>query len=287
MTKPELAMFAKQDGTGRAYKHPFRTLGNGKPLTSPSVTTILNLVNKEALIQWAVNQTVEWAAANVNLLYVKSEDDIKRWGKYRWTDVRDERAEVGTGVHEYIEAENTGSWTFPVLDDEQVRIIEQWELLKQRYIITPHRSEFTVWGALDEVDSNGDPIDLSWAGTADGLWDITDTQTGESWSNLVIDLKTSKNTWPEHWMQLSALRHANVVMTKQPDGTWIEEELPQGDGTAIIHLREDKFKVTIETDPKLLDIQYNQFMSYRAVWEYKKQSEAFVTARDKTEAMKF
>lgn len=255
-------MFAKEDGTGRAYKHPWRTREDGKPLTSPSVTTILNLVDKPALIQWAANLTVEWAIANTSLLAVKNDDSIRRWGKYRWQDVRDERAEVGTGVHEYIEAENTGSWNFPVLDDEQRRIIEQWNLLKERYIITPHRSEFTVWANIEIPDS-------SWAGTADGLWDITDTETGESWSNVVIDLKTSKNTWPEHWLQLSALRHAQVVMVKQEDGTWTEEELPPGDGTAVIHLREDKFKVTIETDQTLLDMQYNQFMSYRNVWAWK------------------
>lgn len=280
MTKPELALYAKQDGTGRAYKHPFRLLDNGKPLTSPSVTTVLNLVDKPALIQWAANQTVEWAIQNASLLYVKEEDSIRRWGKYRWQDVRDERAEVGTGVHEYIEAENTGSWNFPVLDDEQHRIIEQWNLLKERYIITPHRSEFTVWANMDNPDA-------SWAGTCDGLWDITDTDTGETWSNVFIDLKTSKNTWPEHWLQLSALRHADVIMVKQEDGTWTEEPLPEGDGTAVIHLREDKHKVTVETDKELLDLQYGQFMSYRSVWHYKHAVTDFTTAREKTERMAF
>lgn len=280
MTKPKLALYAKEDGTGRAYKHPFRTLNSGKPLTSPSVTTVLNLVDKPALIQWAATQTVEWAVENASLLYVKDEDSIRKWGKYRWQDVRDERAEVGTGVHEYIEAENTGSWKFPVLDDEQRRIIDQWGLLKERYEVTPHRSEFTVWANMDDADK-------SWAGTCDGLWDMVDKQTGESWTNLFIDLKTSKNTWPEHWLQLSALRHADVIMVENADETWTEEPLPVGDGTAVIHLREDKFKVTVETDRELLDLQYGQFMSYRSVWHYKQAVTAFTTEREKTESMRF
>jgi hypothetical protein len=251
-----------------------------KLLTSPSVTTILGLVDKPALIQWAADRTLDWAIENASLLFVKGDEDAKRWGKYRWADVRDERAEVGTGIHETVESLHTGSWNFPVLDDEQRRIMVQWDLLNQRYTITPHKSEFTVWGEL------GIP-DYDWAGTADGLWDITDNQTGQTWLNVVIDLKTSKNTWPEHWLQLSALYHASAVMVKQPDGTWVEEPLPLGDGTAIIHLREDKFSVTVESDVELLDLQYAQFLGYRRVWHTKKAVEQYVKDRDKTREMMF
>ena len=280
MGKPELALFAKQDGTGRAYKHPFRTTEGGSPLTSPSVTTILGLVDKPALIQWAADRTLDWAIENASLLFVKDEEGARRWGRYRWADVRDERAEVGTGIHETIESLHTGGWTFPVLDDEQRRIMDQWNLLNERYQITPHLSEFTVWGGLDGTDSD-------YAGTADGLWDITDTKTGESWQNLVIDLKTSKNTWPEHWLQLAALRKANTYMVKAEDGTWSETELPAGDGTAIIHLREDKHEVKIESDQELIDLQYQQFMSYRQVWHFKKAVESFTKDREKTAALAF
>lgn len=281
MTKPELAQYAKEDGTGRAYKHPFRTVeGSDKFLTSPSVTTILNLVDKPALIQWAADRTVDWAIENASVLFVKDKEAAKRWGRYRWADDRDARAEVGTGIHETVEALHTGNWSFPSLDEEQQQIMVQWELLNQRYTITPHKSEYTVWGGLALPGRD-------WAGTADGLWDIIDNETGEAWYNVVIDLKTSKNTWPEHWLQLSALRHSDVVMVKKADGTWTEEELPAGDGVAIIHLRADKYSVTVETDTELLDLMYNQFLSYRAVWEYKKSVEDHIKVRDKRAEMKF
>lgn len=279
MSKPELAQFAKEDGTGRAYKHPTRTV-EGKPLTSPSVTTVLGLVDKPALIQWAADRTLDWAVENASLLFVKSEDSAKRWGRYRWSDVRDERAEVGTGIHETIESLHTNGWNFPQLDEEQLQIMHQWELLNQRYTITPHKSEFTVWGGLASDATH-------WAGTGDGLWGIIDNESGETWTNVVIDLKTSKNTWPEHWLQLSALYMADVVMLKNPDGTWTEEEPTRGDGTAIIHLRADKWSVTIETDKELIGLQYEQFMSYRRVWHYKKAVETFVKNREKTAEMTF
>ena len=280
MSKPELAMWANEDGTGRAYKHPFRAVADGKQLQSPSVTTILGLVDKPALIQWAADQTLDWAINNVSLLFVKDEEGARRWGRYRWTDVRDERAEVGTGIHETIESQHTGGWNYPVLDDEQRRIMDQWRMLNERYDITAHRSEFTVWG-------NPDSSYNDWAGTADGLWDITDRQTGESWENLVIDLKTSKNIWPEHWLQLAALNNATCIMTKHEDGTWTEDPMPEGDGTAIIHLREDKFEVLVETDYEITHRRYLQFLAYREVWGHKKAVEQYTKDRDKTSKLSF
>lgn len=263
MGKPELAMYAKEDGTGRAYKHPFRLGEDGKPLQSPSVTTVLKLVSKgDGVVQWAVNETVNWIAENQNLIYVKATEDIKRWGKFRWKDARDIRAEVGTGVHETIEALHTGSWNFPVLDDEQRRIMAQWDLFNERYDVTPHRTEFTVWNPTPNVDT---------AGTVDGLWDVTDTVTGDTWTNLYIDLKTSKNTWPEHWMQLSTLRNSPFIMEKQPDGTWVEVPAPESDGVAIVHLREDFYEFLPLTNPEKINNFAAQFTSYRRLWGLNKE----------------
>jgi hypothetical protein len=254
--------------------------GKDKPLTSPSVTTVLSLVDKPALMQWAADKELEWIRDNRSLIYVKSDEDLMRWGRYRWRDVRDSRAEVGTGVHETIESLHTGGWHFPVLDDEQRRIMAQWDQLNERYLIVPHRSEATLWGHPDLPG-------IAWAGTADGIWDVTDLETGLVYENLLADIKTSRNTWDEHWMQVSALAHADVLMTKQSDGTWIEEEPPTFSGTALFHLREDKWEVLIETDPEILDLQYAQFIAYRGVWESKRMLKLAMDKREKTAALAF
>jgi hypothetical protein len=266
VTKPELAQYAKEDGTGRAYQHPFRKLDSGKPLTVPSVTTILGLVDKPALMQWAADKTLEWAVDNASLLFTKDRDSAVKSGRWRWKDVRDSRAEVGTGIHETIESLNTGGWNFPRLDEEQNAIMARYHEFLDRYTITPHLSEFTVFGCVEQPQA-------AWAGTGDGLWDVVDNQTGESWENLVIDLKTSRNTWDEHWLQVAALRHAEVIMEKQADGTWIEKPMPTTAGAALIHLRADKWEFLLEDDDKISDLQYSQFMGYRLVWENKKAIE--------------
>lgn len=272
-------MWAQPDGTGRAYKHPFRLNAEGKPLQSPSVTTVLKLVSKgDGVLQWAVNETVNWIAENQNLIYVKPTEDIKKWGKYRWKDARDIRAEVGTGVHETIESLHTGGWNFPKLDDEQQRIMKQWEDLNERYEITPIRSEFTVWNPTPNVDT---------AGTVDGLWNVKDRKTGETWENLYIDLKTSKNTYPEHWMQLSILRNSPYIMEKQADGTWLELPAPESDGVAIVHLREDYWEFLPLTDPKKINLYAAQFLSYRRLWELNKELEAYEKEEELAKYSKF
>jgi len=293
MTKPELALYANADGTGRAYKHPFRKGEDGKPLSSPSVTTVLKQVDKPALIQWAADRTLDWAIENASLLLSKSDEDAFRWGKYRWADVRDERAEVGTGIHETIEMLHTGGWNFPALDEEQQAIMDQWRWLNERYEFTPHRSEFTVWGGMDQEAFDGYTDEattgFTYAGTGDGLWDILDRKTGQFYSNVVIDLKTSKNTWPEHWLQLAGLMFADVIMEKQPDGTWVEitNEWDKSDGVAIIHLRADKAEVKMETDLELNQLRYKQFQNLVRSWYGGKAVEEYVKNRDKTDALAF
>ena len=260
MTKPELALWGNNDGTGRSYRHPFRTTEDDKPLTSPSVTTILKLVDKGGLSQWAANLTLEWAVSNAALLLSRSDEDGFRAGRYRWKDVRDERAEVGTGIHETIEAMHTGSWDYPVLDAEQQAIMEQWRALNERYEFTPHRTEVTIWNLKED-----------YAGTADGVWDILDRESGEFYENALVDLKTSRSTWPEHWMQLAALSAADVLMRKELDGTWVEDPAPDYSTLAIVHLRADHSEVLIENDPVIRELRYRQFTSYRELWRLGKE----------------
>lgn len=281
MSKPELAQYAQADGTGRAYKHPSRKGEDGKPLLSPSVTTILKQVDKPALIQWAADRTLDWAVDNASLLLSKSDEDAKRWGKYRWQDVRDERAEVGTGIHETIEMLHTGGWNYPVLDEEQQMIMDQWFGLNERYEFTPHMSEFTVWGNLNTP--------YHYAGTGDGLWDILDRETGVFYNEMFIDLKTSKNTWPEHWLQLAALWGSDVIMAKDSDGNWNEASYDHdaSDGVAIIHLRADKAEVKLETDKELNLLRKAQFDNLARSWYGNKAVEEYVKRRDKTDAMAF
>lgn len=265
MTRPELSQYSGEgEGKGRAYKHPFRLNEQKKPVTSPSVTTILKLEAKDALIQWAADLTLKWAIENWQTLGRNAPEDALRKGKYRWRDVRDERAFVGTGVHDTIEAEHTGAWEYPELDEEQLLIMAEWRAFNEEYDVEPILTECTVWN-----------LSYDYAGTFDGLWRITNRETGESYVTL-IDIKTSKNTWDAHRMQLSALKHAEVLMEKQADGTWVERDMPSFDKLMLLHLRAPEFndigQKVKEGKHELIEVEdselwFDEFIGYRHVWE--------------------
>lgn len=249
VSAPALAQYySEKDDDGRAYKHPL----TGEKL--PSVTTILKMADKSGLAQWAADQAISWAVLNWHLLGARSNEDAFKAGRWRWKDVRDERAQVGTGIHETIEAIHTGSWEYPELDEEQQRIMLQWYMLNEEYDIEPILSEFTVWNPGVT------------AGTADGLWKITDKRTGESWT-VLVDIKTSKNHWPEHDYQLAALAKAPILMVQAEDG-WVEAPMPYFDRVAIVHLREDRHEI-IWVDN--IDENFDVFMGYVQVWRGKQR----------------
>lgn len=267
---PELAQYysEKQDD-GRAYRHPFRVGENGKPIVSPSITTVLKLENKDNLIQWAADKTLDWCILNWHLLGSRSDEDARRTARYQWSYVRNERAEVGTGIHRTVECEHLGLWDFPELDEEQELIMLEWRALNEEYEIEPLLTECTVWNFTED-----------YAGTADGLWRFTHRVTGVTFVAWV-DLKTSRNTWPGHWMQLAAIVNAEVIMAKQADGTWRETEMPEFDEIVIVHLRapseqdgDGKHEIKFAKD---MDLRWEQFKHYRGLWEIERS----LKARDK------
>lgn len=262
MTQPPLSQyFSANEGDGRRYRHPH----TGELL--PSVTTILKESPKN-LEQWAANLTMEWAVENWMYLGNTSNEKGMRAGKYRWKDVRDERAGVGDGVHSYIEAEHRGLWEFPDLNEEQEAIIEQFHWLKTQHEIEPVQTELTVWKPG------------RYAGTLDGLWRID----GEL---KLIDVKTSKNHWPEHDFQISGLAHAPLALISlvdHPDPKkkehWQEIDNPAHiskiDGAAVIHLRADKAEIipieNIEENWKVFEALTDVWYAKRALEEKQKEN---------------
>jgi hypothetical protein len=236
---------------GRAYRHPV----SGKQY--PSITTLLKAVDKSGLIQWSVDLSVDWCVKNVDMLLSKSIEGGKNIARYRHKDVLNERAEVGTGIHESIESEHTGSWNFPELDAEQQEIMGFWRKYNEQHDVQPILSEFTV--AFEEHE---------YMGTADGYWLIDGVLT-------LVDVKTSRNTWPEHYMQLAALYYAPEWLIETSDMVWTPEPARKVEQVAIMHLRADERdeygRVTKPGFAELkvvqdLDLHFEQFISYAGAW---------------------
>lgn len=250
MAEPELAV--KQSGFGgRGYKHPL----TGRVV--PSVTTVLKAANKPAITQWAVDQTAAYAVANIDSLMSRSE--LQGWGFLRFfhkrnplpleegTDIRnfhlgvlDDAAELGTSTHNWVEADVDMNLPFPdttLEPDTFWQMVAVWNEFKLHHTVEPVYTELTVWNET-----------WGYAGTLDGLWLID----GKLY---LLDIKTSRNLWPEHLMQLAALRNAETMLVKQADGTWLE--LPFNlpiDNIGMLHIRPDDVENNGQPKPAYIEL---------------------------------
>lgn len=241
MTSPKLAKYVT-DGNdqGRYYVSP--TTGNH----FPSVTSVLRLVAKD-FSQYAANEVAKWCVANWMELGRKSEDRGYNQARFRWKDSRNDRAEVGNGVHQFIENLHTDAWEFPELDEEQTEIIQRFYELREQYVIEPVLTEFQCFNE-----------EFGYAGTADGLWVIDGKR-------FVIDVKTSKSVYPEHWMQLAALGACPIYFEEGEGETWTEREVPEFDSYAIIHLRADHAEIIFAEDDEM-PLYLQEFLDYTRTW---------------------
>lgn len=261
---PKLSLYPKEhESQGRAYKNPV----NGE--SYPSVTSILRYEDKSNLIQWAVDRAVWWCIDNWQDLGVDPDQAFMK-ARYRHNDVRDERAWVGTGVHAFIEAEHTDSWDVPELNEEQSQIVEWWKVFNKTHTIEPILSEFTIFNTVD-----------GYAGTADGLWSITDNLTGDNWVALV-DIKTSKRIWDGHFMQLAALASGEYRLAetsnkedfaqkwKNPESGkvetsyWAVHDMPKFDKIQILHLTVEGAELV---DVSNIDLHYKKFLAYKSIFD--------------------
>lgn len=264
---PKLAKWAGEgEGMGRTYTDPFTKL------EYPSITTVLKNTPKEDMMGWAALKVAETIIDEYDRIG-GDPDEVMKWLPFAHNRYRDERGWIGSGVHATIQADFEETWDYYELDEEQQKMLGQWERFKRVYKVQMLYSEFTVINAED-----------GWMGTGDGLIEYTDPLTAEVKISL-IDLKTSRKTWEEHQMQIAALKNATHMFVEVPEGTegaalhlpkgrpkresswWLKVEMPTFDEAALVHLREDFFDY-IELDT---DLRYEEFLVYRNLWSIKQK----------------
>lgn len=217
MTLPALAVKSSGWG-GRGYKNP---VTEDKRVV-PSITTVLKAESKPAIAQWAANQTAGYAVANAEQLLTHSEEWGYKMLRFFWnrtpkldgTDhilnyhqgVLEDAADMGTWMHEYIQADVNGSdLPYPDMDkamDPHWEMVAEWEKFKSEHDVSPHMTERTVW--------NGE---AGYAGTLDGVWQIDGRM-------VLMDIKTSRGLYSSTWMQLAALWNAKEMFMPEDDDTY-------------------------------------------------------------------
>lgn len=205
MTKPVLA---QQTDYGRAYVHPL----TGEAV--PSVTTLINVIHKPALVPWKAKMAAEYAVKNWEMLSGLPESERVPLIREAADRYASRASDHGTLIHEICDAWATGkpypNWSSKA-DSSMNQFIEFLTAIRPRFV----ENEFTVWSRQ-----------YGYAGTADALLDIG----GEM---VLADWKTGARVYPEVGLQLSALANADFIL--RPDGT--EDPLPGITRMAALHLR--------------------------------------------------
>jgi len=162
----------------------------------PSVTTILQIKDKPALVGWAKRETAACAVRNLDVLekMVRSGgpgaavDWLKRIPDY----TRDTAADLGTQVHAMAEAIGRGD---PVAVDESLR----------PYLAAYRRDFLDVFAPrFLAVEAMVCSERYEYGGTADAFVEID----GETW---LLDYKTGSAVYPDTALQLAGLARAQFI----------------------------------------------------------------------------
>lgn len=223
-----------------SFRHQYKH--NGEVI--PSVTTVLSVINKPALIAWASKMAVESIAAQLEPGVAYDEMQlhaILEAGRIAHQKKKTDAGSMGTFIHnwveKYIKGENPG---MPVNDKmkECVESFLKWEALhKVKFLVSEQMifsRKFKYTGKLDFICELGGKLYLG-------------------------DLKTSSGIFPEMYVQTAAYRYART------------EEFPEEKYAGQLIIRVDKesggFQFGRCTDDAIYRKQVMGFISALKLYE--------------------
>jgi hypothetical protein len=188
----------------------------------PGVTSILNMIGKPFLQDWAAKLAAERAVRSHDFISRMIEDAgedaaveyIKRAAK-QYTKAR---ADIGSEAHDLFE-----------------RMMRGEDVGRQRSDLEPYRRHFAAW--LEEVQP-----ELLYA--EDTVWSDTHGYAGSfdliakvDGAVTILDYKTSKAVYPDVALQLAAYAHADKVILAA-DGS--EIPMPAIERAGVLHITPER-----------------------------------------------
>ncbi len=184
----------------------------------PSVTTVLQLVNKPLLIPWAVKCCVEYILSQVKGKSISRTrlEKVCRAAKHHYKTVAKEAADIGTETHKAVETWlKDGGREIPL---SSLEAASSFLAFKNWW----HEQDGRVLHVEEEIYS-----EYGYAGCLDLIVYLDGVKT-------LVDLKTSKNIYEDMGYQLAAYREAwneinpdkepvkaeGIIRVDKPTGQW-------------------------------------------------------------------
>lgn len=235
----------------------------------PGVTSIVAMLPKPFLVWWAARMTAEAAVSNLPAVASIAERDeagavdYLRNAHSRYTKLR---ARIGSDAHDLFERMARGEAigrVHPDLEPYRQGFAEFLDVVRPELV----RAEDIAWSDTHQYAGSFDAIlrvRLGEDGKPDHL-------SGE-WHTLIVDWKTSKSTYPDVALQMSAYAHADKIVA--PDGT--SEPMPEFDGAAVLHITPDGWAFKpVRIDPEVFDV----FLTLRKVFTWDREISKTVLGR--------
>ncbi|MEV7844097.1 hypothetical protein AB0O50_08930 [Streptomyces cyaneofuscatus] len=235
----------------------------------PGVTSIVAMLPKPFLVWWAARMTAETAVANLPAVTAIAERDevgavdYLRNAHSRYTKLR---ARIGSEAHDLFERMARGEFVgrvHPDLEPYRDGFAEFLDVVRPELV----RAEDIAWSDSHEYAGSFDAILRVRLGE-DGK---PDHENG-TWHLLIVDWKTSKSTYPDVALQMSAYAHADKIVS--PDGT--SEPMPEFDGAAVLHITPDGWAFKpVRIDREVFDV----FLTLRRVFTWDRETSKTVLGR--------
>ncbi|WP_431888710.1 hypothetical protein [Nocardiopsis alba] len=229
----------------------------------PGVTSIVGMVPKTFLTYWAAKTTAEAAIANLEAIRAIAANDPEGAVDYlknaprRYTKAR---ADVGSMAHDVFERIMNGEIVGRVHPDIQrhVNNFAEFKAMVNPELIS---AENVAWSDTHQYAGSYDAILRVWIDPETGA--VTPDRSGEP-HVLMVDYKTSKSTYPDVALQLSAYAHADHII----DADGAVHTMPEFDGAAVLHITETAWAFK----PVRADrVVFSHFLDLRRTFEWDRE----------------
>jgi plasmid stabilization system protein ParE len=198
----------------------------------PGVTSVVGMLPKPFLAYWQAKMVAELAVDSLDFIEQMAQrdrDGAVQYLKGAATRYTKTRAKVGSDAHDLFERLIRGQYVGRVHPDMEPyrRHFEQFLAAVQPELV---RAEDVAWSDTHE-----------YAGSFDGILRLKLDENGKPDATgepalVMADWKTSKATYPDVALQMSAYAHADFIVS--PDGT--REAMPKFDGAVVLHITQDQ-----------------------------------------------
>lgn len=236
--------------TGTSFKNGSRIYTFDDGVQHPGVTSILNMLPKPFLGPWQAKMAAEWAMDHLTVLNDLADRDKKAAVELIKGSARRSTAgsaDLGTAVHEYIEATLLGDNTADAISDDETAMRGAFHAF-----LNDWKPDVVITEATVRNDAVG------YAGSLDAVLNIGGV-------NIVVDWKTGKSVHEETALQLTAYSRAEQLTNG--------EALPAIEGGAVLHIRPEGYKFH---PVKLTDEGFSYFVSLRHIFDWESSKRSFL-----------